>query len=751
LITNGEQQQAARRISLRDVLFIFFYKLDVFETILLFIFVVTLGITLLKTPVYQVTSQILVKPLLESNLKLQAPAAANIRANPVTPQDVNSEVNILKSPQLLREVVNKLELFKEEEPTTLGERVERFLSETLKYYLTILGLTVPVPPEERALLNLEKRLEIKPITLSNSIEISLKGDSPEKITKIVNTLMESYIDYHINLFKAKGAKEFYTDQADFFKEKLKEAEDKLEQFKKQWSIIEINTQNETNVELLKIFRENLALTNAQIKDRQTKVDVQARNFSKTGDLGAFTKDFQNNILEEYIRTLGPLLAERERIAVHYQKDSVKYLSIQKQVEELNLKYDKQIKELLKGAQLDLNGLKNYAKTLQDNLNKVDKQSVILSQKQIELERLWREVKQNEKHYLLYLNKTEEARIEEKQESNRVSNVTVTNWAQKPATPVFPKKGLMIVLSLIVGSIVGLAGTFFSYYMDHAVKTPEELAWYSGLPVLATIRKEETEERQTRQEQSSEESLPVLWMLGPSNHQILLEDYHNLKNNLLLRKQHHGYKVFLFTGPEAGVGVSSAAFNLALLLADELIDQRILLVDTNLSDPALHRAFKKPSAPGLMEYLCNNEPLSQVVQELRSNYLGRPSFQTPLFLPEIDKVVQSTHLGNLDLITFGSRNAQILSPFDLKKFSTFIEEVRAKYDFVILDSPPVFSSSHSLIISDHVDGIIMVVEASRTRYEVVLEMKQRLERHGKTLGAVLNKRHFVIPAFVYRYI
>lgn len=743
---NGDKEHTGSRISLRDVSFILFYKIGVFETILAFILVATIALALLATPVYLVTGQILVKPVLDANLKLQAPSTTNIRANPVTPQDVNSEVNILKSPQLLREVVNKLQLYKEPAPSSFQERVEHYIRDTLRQYLIAWGLSSHVTPEDRALQLLAQKLEIKPITLSNSIEISLKGDSPGRVADIVNTLMESYIGYRINLFKAKGAKEFYTDQSDFFRIKLKEAENNLEQFKKDWSIIEINAQNENNVVLLKIFRENLGIANAQIKDRQTKVAVQARNFSTTGDVGAFTKDLQSNILEELVRTLGPLLAEKERIATHYQKDSIKYQAIESQVEELKKKYDKQIKELIKGVELDLTGLKNYAKTLQDNINKLDKQSVLLSQKQIELDRLLREVKQYEKHYLLYLDKTEEARIEERQQANLISNVTVTNWAEIPTIPVFPRKVFMIFLSVVIGSIVGLAGAFFSYYMDHAVKTPEELSWYSGLPTLAAIRELSVpEEKPTGLIQFSEPQLPILWMQKPKEHPGLLEDFNSLKNNLALEGKKHGSRVFLGTGSNPGVGVSSTCFNLAVLLAQDFPDQRILLVDTNLSEPTVHRVFNKSVSPGLMEYLANNFSLSQVVQAWSPPNQITPSSQAA----RQDNAAPLKN--NLHLVTLGSNTAQLLSPFDLRRFPEFISEAKAAYDLVLLDGAPVFTSSHSLIISNHVDGIILVVEACRTRYEVVVNMKNLLERHGKIMGGVLNKRRFVIPAYVYRFL
>ena len=216
------------------------------------------------------------------------------------------------------------------------------------------------------------------------------------------------------------------------------------------------------------------MVQANISDRQTKVGVQKRNLARTGEVGAITKDMQSGILEELIREMGPLVIERERIAALYQKSSLKYQALNRQVEELKQAYDKQTKSILPGNALDLNGLNSYAAVLRKHISEIEKKSLLLSEKQVEYERLVRELKQQEKNYLLYLNKTEEARIEEQQDTSRASNVTVTSWAMVPSVPVFPKKLLMGFLSLVIGSFVGIAGAFTAYYMDHTVKTPEDI-------------------------------------------------------------------------------------------------------------------------------------------------------------------------------------------------------------------------------------------------------------------------------------
>lgn len=278
-------QEKVKKISLRDVLFIICSKLHVFIGIFACIVITTMLLAFLLPPVYLVTGNILVKPLLEPHLKLLAPVPTNVRAFPVRPQDINSEVNILKSPELLRQVVRQLSLDKPNPPATWTEQLADGLSRSLRKLLVTCGLSVQVSPEDQAIQYLQKKLDIRPITLSNMIEISLKGPYPEKITKTLNTLLEGYIDFHIQVFQARGAREFFAKQADFFYQNLKAAEEALGKFKKRHGVIEITAQNVSNIELLKALRENQAMVQAKLKEAHTKVGVQARNLDQTGDIG----------------------------------------------------------------------------------------------------------------------------------------------------------------------------------------------------------------------------------------------------------------------------------------------------------------------------------------------------------------------------------------------------------------------------------------------------------------------------------
>ncbi len=218
----------------------------------------------------------------------------------------------------------------------------------------------------------------------------------------------------------------------------------------------------------------------------------------------------------------------------------------------------------------------------------------------------------------------------------------------------------------------------------------------------------------------------LWMSNPKRYGFVMEGLRIIKNKLTALKEKEGQSVFLITGADFRAGASTIAINLSMLMAQDLLDQRILLIDANPTKPGLHKVFDLPVEEGLMDYLLDDCPL--------------------------DSIVKSSSLSNLDLITLGTVDQNVTSPFDLMRFQQLMEEARELYEFVLFDSAPVLRSSHSRILSPKVDGVIIIVEANASRWEVLIEIKNQLEMDGaRLLGGVLNKRRFVIPKWVYRFI
>ncbi len=220
--------------------------------------------------------------------------------------------------------------------------------------------------------------------------------------------------------------------------------------------------------------------------------------------------------------------------------------------------------------------------------------------------------------------------------------------------------------------------------------------------------------------------PALWMLEQDRHLSISEGFRSFKNTLLAQQTDSSFRVFMLTGTEKGVGTSTAAFNLGLTMAWDLAGKKTLLVDTHLDRPTLHTAFDIPMTPGFLDCLLGQNRLAEVVHR--------------------------SPLAGLDLMPVGRNTAQSMPPFDMTTFTRFLDGVRELYDIVLLDAAPVLRSSQTRMMSAKTDGVILVFEANRTRSEVVGAVQSLLGGDGaRLLGVFLNRRRFVIPKWLYRYV
>ena len=203
---------------------------------------------------------------------------------------------------------------------------------------------------------------------------------------------------------------------------------------------------------------------------------------------------------------------------------------------------------------------------------------------------------------------------------------------------------------------------------------------------------------------------------------IVEEYHRMKHVLLSASPGKEMKTLMFFSAAEGDGTSTALINFAITLASE--GDRVLLVDANLRNPSLHDPFSIEKRSGLTELVSENKKLEEVVKE--------------------------TPISNLSVITGGIPHTSPSSIFESSLLDVLIEQMKTRADWVLFDSPPINSYNDSRALATKMDGVVMVVQAEKTRWEVAQSARQRMEHDKvKILGVVLNKRQMHIPEWAYK--
>jgi len=180
-----------------------------------------------------------------------------------------------------------------------------------------------------------------------------------------------------------------------------------------------------------------------------------------------------------------------------------------------------------------------------------------------------------------------------------------------------------------------------------------------------------------------------------------------------------------TSSTRGEGVSTVAAQVALAAASAG-DQRILLVDANFDGPSVHSRFSADLAPGLADTL-----------------LGSLAPQ---------EAVQSTSLVNLAVLTAGCSHGNLSAMYGSSRLPEAIDRFKQAYGLVVIDLPALTGAGAAVRLAGMLDGVILVVEAERVQWEAAQRTALLLQRgSGRLLGAVLNKQHDPVPAWLSRWL
>jgi len=203
---------------------------------------------------------------------------------------------------------------------------------------------------------------------------------------------------------------------------------------------------------------------------------------------------------------------------------------------------------------------------------------------------------------------------------------------------------------------------------------------------------------------------------------IVEGYLKMKRTLLSTTPGVKIKTILFSSSTGGEGTSTVLINFAITLASG--GDTVLVVDANLRNPILHGVFNLEKKGGFTELVLGNRTLEEVIKE--------------------------TQVNNLSVITSGTPHANPSSLFESKLLDTLIGQMKAHADWVLFDSPPINSYSDSSTFAEKIDGVVMVVQAEKTRWEEAQSAKEQIETGKvKILGTILNRRNMYIPDWAYK--
>ncbi len=310
--------------------------------------------------------------------------------------------------------------------------------------------------------------------------------------------------------------------------------------------------------------------------------------------------------------------------------------------------------------------------------------------------LEREVQTNKHMYETLL-----ARLKEIDLSStlNVNNISIIDRAEVPEKPSKPNLPLNMALSVVAGLVMGIGLGFFVDYMDTTIKSPQDIKDILQIHFLGNIP------RFKGKDEAEKNRIVHFQPRSPVS-----EAYREIRTEILNLTPKDRNSSILITSAEPKAGKTITVVNLGIALSQK--GNNVLLVDTDLRKPQIHKIFDSGKTAGLSGYLSGDINL--------------------------DSIIKDTEIENLKVVTSGKVPNNLSEIISSDRMSEFISGLKQKFDFVLFDSPPIASVTDAVILADLVDATIQVVRSGKSHVPTTLSVKEKLANtKTKILGVILN--------------
>jgi tyrosine-protein kinase Etk/Wzc len=374
--------------------------------------------------------------------------------------------------------------------------------------------------------------------------------------------------------------------------------------------------------------------------------------------------------------LNELQQEREKVTLAFTQEHPTVIALDRQIERL-------------GGELD----------------QLNKQVQDLPTTQQELLRLIRDVEVNTALYTSLLDTAQELRVVK---AGTIGNVRVIDYAVKPAYPVRPSKSRIMLISLLLGGVAGVAAAFAKKALKAGVEDPDLIERQVNVPVYATVSHSKRQDRIYKELKSKNAKRAILAVDSPNDPSI--ESLRNLRTALHFGMMDVKNNCIMIAGPSPEVGKSFVSVNLAAVLTGN--DKKVLLIDGDLRRGHLHDYLGVQRKNGLSEFISGEISIGQALH------------QTPI--------------RGLTLIPTGVIPPNPAELLLHKRFSNCLSVLTPRYDHIIIDSPPILAVTDATIIGQMVGGTLMVLKAGEhPMREIELAVKRLKQAEVNLRGILFN--------------
>ena len=514
-------------------------------------------------------------------------------------------------------------------------------------------------PKRQYAQKLIKEININPINKETSIlKLSIKGSNPKKNIEILDKLTDIYIRSGLNEknIMAVNTINFIDNQLSIIEDSLSFIENQLEKFRLENPNLEIVDKEFGTYFQKQKLDNSLSEQSVNIKYYKSLLNYLKDDSNINSIVSPTSMGISNPELNSLINQLLLLYSNKGELEITTTDKNPSYQAVLAQIEHTKQTIIENIKNLISSAAIYENDLKNRINQFNSKINKLpeaEKKYIILKRK----------YQYNEQTAIYLQQKRYEASLAK---AGTESDHKVIDAARLDSQrPIKPKKTLTYFLMLIIAFFVPISIISIKRFFSDTINTKSDIKNNSPVPIIGLVG-------------HSDKSTSLV--VPNSTKSIVTESFRSLRTNIQYIAADKTKKIICVTSSIGGEGKTFVTMNLASIFA--LSNHKTVLIGGDLRKPKIHNSFKVDKNQGLSNYLINKANLEDIINK--------------------------TNIKTLDIIASGPIPPNPAELLDSPKMNELLTILNEKYDYVIIDTPPIGLVTDGVILMQYADANLYIV-------------------------------------------
>ena len=658
---------------------------------------------LAATPIYEGRATLLIEP--------DSPTVVTfkevVEQNTTKGGYYETQLGILRSRTLARTTMERLHLWTNPEfatrPRGLVARAASLAGIDITGFMPATSQPVAVNGETSAqswaIDAFLERLTLAPRADNRLVDVRFRSRDRQLAATVANTLAAAYIDdkRELKVHASREASEWLRAQLAEQRRELEASEQAVQRYREQNT--EIPLADQQGIATQKLTELAAALT--RTRTARIEADSQyAQLAAIQGDPASFDTlpvIIANPVIQQLKRDLAELQRQQVRLSEKLGDEHPDMVNLNAAIARTQQQLRTEVAKITEAARNQALAMAAQEKSLSAALETQKREAVEIGGRSIRYEALQREAVSNRQMFDALLQRAKEAEVSAE---NTATNVRIVDPAELPRSPAYPRTLLILALAVLLGAPLAAAVAIARDYADDRINSPSEITSRLGVRVLGYSPMVPKRLATGKLPLALEEGSP-----------FFAEAFRAIRANLILSVPPQEKKSLVVTSTGPGEGKTLVVCNLAVALARA--GRRVLLIDADMRRSQVHRHFNVDTNRGLAEVLQGHASLADVVQ--------------------------ASEIQGLSIVPAGSSPDTPGDLLELPVFENALASVRDRFDWIVIDSPPVMAASDAIALAHVAAAVVFVVGAHMASARDARAALEQLQVTGaRIIGAVLSR-------------